>query len=184
MLARLTGTRNFFKPRFSEKLFELECYLSTAAQIASLNRKPIPENLGPGGRFEPLWNPGAIGNGSYFRFEHLGREGEDMSLYMNASVSSGNRETRVLHSPDIVLVRPSLKILSISECKYYSGSLPLSTYREFIGFLEELTPTMIDPSWHRATPEMYSRIYTTAIANPLHSSIPQSYGFVVQDQMP
>jgi len=168
----------------TEKLFELECYLRTAARLAQRNK--IPRAMNTSGRvFRVLYNPGNIANASHLAFvDRSEPSAEKMELFMNCEVRG---KSSVEHSPDILLTIGSTR-LSIYECKEYSTPLDISVYREFIGFLVELglvrangrNSRLVD----RVLPELSPRIYTTASVLPHHAPLARTYGFSLEGMLP
>jgi len=163
-----------------ERVFELLCYFRKVDELINRGKTPLLRRV-HNRRFAPHSKPGDPLSASYISFQDV--RGEPFDLFLNGKFQG---KSGVEHSPDIVLRETRNKtILSIYECKNHSGTLGLSYYREFIGYLQEMKVQ----KWGRSTtfrsfyPELRPCIYTSAKANPSSNLMRDQYDFEVVDQL-
>ena len=170
-------------PYLSDQIFELYCYFRKLEEFVNRRKTPLCISKKTG-FFSPHAKPGHPRSGDYFSLgDPSGGENRDLILNGEFPGISG-----VYHSPDIVLAKfDSDKIVSIYECKNYSGRLGPRVYREFIGFCKEMdllsTANQIRINALIGTfPEMAPCIYTSAIADQSQAEkMKKKYNFAVID---
>lgn len=179
-LSFLGGLRPFVASARGERVFELLCYFKKVDELIKRGKTPSLQNV-QHHRFAPHSKPGNPISASYISFQDV--RGEPFDLFLNGKFEG---RSGAKHSPDIVLRETkSEKILSVYECKNHSGTLGLSYYREFIGYLEEMKVQKWgrNATFRNFYPELRPCIYTSAIANPSSNLMQDQYDFDVIDQL-
>jgi hypothetical protein len=126
MLAKFSSVHHFQIPSLSDQIFELYCYFRKIEEFADSGKIPLCQSKSPG-IFRLHAKPGKPRTADYFRLVDP-QHGEDRDLILNGEFEG---VSGISHSPDIVLTKSDEdKIISIYECKNYSGSIGPGIYRE------------------------------------------------------
>lgn len=178
-LRQIGRLRHPFRNPQSDLIFEMYCYFLKVNELMRRGKTPTPRMV-VGNFFAPHAKPGNPQNASYISFEEP--DSETWDLHLNCRFEG---KSRVLHSPDIVLKEEnSDNIISIYECKNHSGTLQLSIYREFLGYIEEMAiPKYGQRHFRGFFPEFRPCIYTSALAGPRRRAMLHKYHFDVIDNL-
>jgi hypothetical protein len=170
-------------PYLSDQIFELYCYFRKLDEFVM--RRKTPQCISNrAGFFSPHAKPGHPRSADYFILSDPSG-GEDRDLILNGEFPG---ISGVNHSPDIVLAKSGTnEVISIYECKNYSGRLGRGVYREFIGYCKEMgllskANQMRINALIGTFPEMAPCIYTSGIASQIQvQKMKKTYNFTVSD---
>ena len=185
LLNSIGNIRLFRIPLLSDQIFELFCYFRKLEEFINRGKTPICVSK-RAGYFSPHLRPGYARSADYFRLaDPLG--GEVRELILNGQFIG---DSGVYHSPDIVLAESDEnRIVSIYECKNYSGTIGPGTYREFIGYCKE-TGLLSKANQVRINgligtfPELAPSIFTSGAVNQSQADkMKRKYNFNVFDNL-
>ncbi|XHH07620.1 MAG: hypothetical protein ACFCUE_08530 [Candidatus Bathyarchaeia archaeon] len=175
-------------PHLSDQIFELFCYFSKLEQFVSNGKTPVCESK-TNGVFRPNLKPGLTGD--HYRLVGV-TPSEERNIFLNVKFQGASG---ILHCPDIVVTKTDRTkrffekeiVLTIYECKNYSGKIGPGIYREFIGYCKELGVS-INRSDSKQSALTYTFsvmtpcIYTSGIADVEHKDwLRNTYSISVED---